>query len=508
MTSLQSALKPKFRHFTRPLAGILSVAFTLPLFAINKPALAQVGGDGQACFAIADNNPPGNPDGGRSATDTLVRINFANRNVTRLANIFGPDNVPITNIEAATSRPAFNELIVADGNEIGRLDPVSGRYTPLGVLAPFTDFDAIAIDRRSPNQTRLLGVSKDRGNASLNNVIVEAILEIDSTGLATGISSITQLAAIPDDELPQPGDGLDGLAITDEGTVLGVANRGPADSDQVLVLIDPNTGNLEELGLFQAQDGSLIDDVEDISIDIFGDLFISSGSNFSSSADTAYVIGLNPDNSPTPARDSLSLASAGQDFEASACLPILREDDDSSLLVVKRITAITRNGIETRFDQFADQDGNTTDNRLSDLTNGTFPVGEFQTPTALLPGDEVEYTIYIYNPARLAIGDAVLCDPIQPPSVLQSSSVSFSEPSSDLALSFQDQTDFARAPLAPADSACNAALADDQFPSGPPGPTGGLDIGAGGGVVTDRFLLAPNQIAATRFRVTVRQSSL
>ena len=493
--------------FTRPLAGLLSVAFTLPLLTFARPTQAQVGAEGQACYAIADNNPPGDPDGGRSVPDTLARINFGNRNVTRLGTIIGPDG-PITNIEAATSRPNFNELIVANGREIGRLDPATAQYTPLGVLAPFTDFDAIAIDRQSPNQTRLIGISKNPGDPALNNIIVEAILEIDSSGLTTGISSITQLAAIPDEQFPESGDSIDGLAITDSGTVLGAANRGPGGpnqtSEQVLVTIDINNGTLQRIGIFEDENGEPINDVEDISIDLFGDLFISSGSNFSPSADTAYVIALGVGDRPARARDTLSLSSAGQDFEASACLPLI---NDNALLVVKRITAVTRNGEETRFDQFVDQASDTADNRLAELTSGTFPLGEVQTPTALLPGDEVEYTIYLYNPTRLAIGDAILCDPIQPPSILQSNSVSFSEPSTDLALSFNEQADFARAPLAPADSACEATLPDNQFPSGPPGPSGGLDIGAGGGIVTDQFLLAPSQIAAARFRITVGQGN-
>ena len=457
---------------------------------------------------LADNNPPGNLNGGVSFPDTLAIIDFSTSTVTPLGIINGP-NGPVTDIEAATSRPAFNDLLVANGNEIGRVNPATSRYTPIGSLSPFTDFDAIAIDLRSPNQTRLIGISKDRSNPSLNNVIVEVMLEIDDSGLATGISSITQLAQISDAQFPdsQGGDvinGIDGIAITDNGIVLGVANGETNALDQRLVVIDINNGNLQGVGTFEDPDGNLISDVEDISIDLFGDLFISSGSNFSPSSNTAYLIALSPDGSPARARSVLSLASAGQDFEASACLRTFNEDGDR-LLVVKRITAISRNGEEIRFDEFVDQANETTDNQLFDLTNGTFPVGVVQAPTALLLGDEVEYTVYVYNPAKTAISNTILCDPIQLPSILQSSSVSFSEPTTDLALSFANRPEFARAPLAPADTACKAVVASDQFPSGPPGPTGGLDVGAGGGVVTNNFLITPNQLSATRFRITIGQ---
>ena len=505
-----SHLRSNSRWFTRPLAGALSIAFTLPLFSLAKPAQAQVGGAGQACYAIADNNPAGGSDGGRNIPDSLAIIDFSTRNVTNLGRIVNDaDGSLITNIEAATSRPDFNELIVANGSEIGRLDPRTSRYTALGTLAPFTDFDAIAVDRQSPNQTRLIGVSKDSSNPELNNIIVETTLIINSAGLTTGIGPITRRVAIPNEQFPSSATGIDGIAVTDGGTVLGVANRGPDvnnGSEQILVNIDIDNGTIQRLGVFQDTTGALINDVEDISIDLFGDLFISSGSNFSNSTNTAYIITLNPDGQPGRATNSLSLAAAGQDFEASACLRTITEDENA-LLVVKRITAVSREGVETRFDQFVDQPNETTDNQLSDLTNGAFPLGEFETPTTLLPGDEVEYTVYVYNPTPTAVGNIILCDPIQPPSVLQSSSVSFSNPAADLTLAFNDRAGFARAPLAPADSACEAVVTGDQFPSGPPGPTGGLDVGAGGGVVTDQFLLPPRQISATRFRITVGQSN-
>ena len=494
-------------NYSRPIAGLLSVAFTLPL--LPTAAIAQVGGPNQVCYAIADNNPNGDPRGGSQAPDTLAVIDFDAGTVRVIDTIRDVDGNTINDIEAATSRPNFNELIAANGNEIGRVDPATGIYTPLGVLTPFTDFDAIVIDRQSPNQTRLLGVSKDRGNPAFDNVVVEAILEIDDSGLTTGISAINRLSQIPDDEFPITADGIDGVALTDDGRLYGVANRGPEAPDipslQELVIINENDGTLTDFGTFLDETGNPINDVEDISFDLFGDLFASSGSNLTPSANRGYVISLGGE-PPVQARRSLFLGNAGTDFEASACLPTLQQED-GSLLVVKRITAVIQNGEETRFDEFVDQSGESTDNELFDLTDGTFPLGLVQTPTALLPGDEVEYTVYVYNPSNIAVENSILCDPIQPPSILQSSSVSFSEPDSDNTLSFLERPNFARAPLAPADEACEAVLTGDQFPSGPPGPTGGLDVGAGGGVVTSEFLIEPNQIAATRFRVTVGQGS-
>ncbi|PZO14390.1 MAG: hypothetical protein DCF25_15015 [Leptolyngbya foveolarum] len=53
---------------------------------------------------------------------------------------------------------------------------------------------------------------------------------------------------------------------------------------QRLVIIDIANGNLQGVGTFQDPDGNLISDVEDIDIELIGDLFISSGSNFSASS--------------------------------------------------------------------------------------------------------------------------------------------------------------------------------------------------------------------------------
>lgn len=476
-----------------------------------RPVQAQATGAGQACFAVADNGQPGDGNGGILDDDTLVFLDFGTREVRAIGTVTGP-NGPIRNIEGMTSRPNFNELIAANGNEIGRIDPVTGDFTSLGTLAPFEDFDAIVIDRNSPNQSRLLGVSKDSSIAR-RNVLVEATLQLDGSGQSVGVSAPRTLVQIPGSEFPNQTSSIDGIAL-DGTTLYGVANQGPstprAESAQRLVTIDQATGELDDLGPF-IDEGELINDVEDISFDLFGNLFASSGSNFSRFTNTGFIINLAGDGTPGEARTTLPLddANGDIDFEASSCLPF-EIPESGNLLVVKRITAIVSSGVETRFDTFVDQDNETADNTVFDETNGNFPVGVVQSPTALLPGDEVEYTVYVYNPTALDFTNAVLCDPITPPSILQSGSVEFAGPTRGANLNFGNQSEGARAPLATdPDGNCGTLLDDSngQFPSGPPGPTGGLDVGAGGGIITDSFNLAPRQVAASRFRITVGQSN-
>lgn len=493
-----------WRNAVRPRRLLASTLALLPLLASQMPAQAQTDGGGQLCYAVGDNNPPGNGDGGVSFDDTLARIDFGERLAEPVGTVTRANGTPVRNIEALSSRPDFDELIAANGNEIGRIDADTAVFTRLGTLEPYVDFDAIVIDRESPNQTRLLGVSKRGG--SLNNTLVEATLVLDDSGQSIGISAPVPIVQIPDAAFPPDTASIDGIALSPSGMLFGVANRGPRNlddiSNQVLVVIDPDTGALDNRGIFIDQ-GTEIDDIEDVSFDLFGNLFASSGSNFNRFADNAFIFPLSEDGRLGPGRVPIDLTQTGaQDFEASACLRFTSVA--GSMLVVKRITALTRDGVETRFDSFLDQQGEQADNTLFTETEGAFPLGVVQSPTALAAGDQVEYTVYLYNPTPLPLRDAVLCDAIERPGILSSESVEFSDPSADLTLDFENESGFARAPLATADSACGPVLnGATQFLAGPPGPLGGLDVGTGGGLVTDSFDLEPGEIAATRFTITV-----
>ncbi len=507
------------RFASRLTAG--TVAGTMALLSVigHQPAARAQSNNGngqsngQVCYAIADNNIVGNSDGGLSFPDTLVRIDFGQNLAEALETVRRPNGTTVNNIEALTARPAFNELIAANANEIGRVDPETGVFISLGSLAPYLDFDAIAIDRESASQTRLLGISK--GGGPLNNVLVEAFLTIDpDTGQSIGLGPVNRLVKIPDSEFPPDTNSIDGMAISPVGfpfpggVIYGAANRGPntptENSAQILVTIDPVTGALTERGVFTSS-GNLIDDVEDISFDLFGNLFISSGSNRSSFADTAFVTPLDANGNVGNASRALSLAASGaRDFEASACLPLT---SISSLVVVKRITAIARNGVNAPITGFFDQTGDSSDNRLFEETNGALPIGLVEEQIALSPGDEVEYTVYVYNPTFLTVSSAVLCDPLRRPSILQTESIEYAEPGAvpenGAALVFDgDVAGFARSPMSAADEECLPLLdGEQQFVGGP--MIGGAR--AGGGVVTSAFSLAPDEIAAVRFRVRVGQ---
>jgi len=181
-----------------------------------------------------------------------------------------------------------------------------------------------------------------------------------------------------------------------------------------------------------------------------------------------------------------------------------------SLNLVKRITNVFRGGVPIAvpgITQFNDQDGFLEDNALNTaLGGGNSLAGVFQLPAgfSLEPNDELEYTIYFWNNSGSAISQLEICDELQPPSVLNTTA-GF-ELSAVRVLSppfFFDGGSLieGRSPGAPLDQSCISV--PGAFPFGPPGPTGGLGVGAGGGVVAGPFDVPPNQFGAVRFRVRI-----
>lgn len=513
---------------------LASSAFALlSLATFQPPAAAQSLNNGQICYTIADNNPPAQGNGGGTDfPDTLVRIDdFAARAVTVIANpIARSGGGTVNGIEALTSRPNFNELIAANENEIGVIDPETGEFTSIGFIDGFQDFDAIAIDRNSDNQTRLIGISKRRG-ADRENAIVEVFIELDENNQSVGISAPTtdNPPRIAPDQFPAGTNSIDGIALDpNTGTAYGVANSGPL-SAQRFVVIDLGSGALQDRGPFLSVNGTEVNDIEDLSFDLVDNiLFASSGSNVREAFTEFGFIYSNPgDGDLGNALDEFDIEDAAGsniiDYEASAC--ILQDVVTSgNLLLVKRITAVTPVGSsEQRFNDFENQQGDTFDDEMQTATDGAFPFGIIQPNNPLSPGDLVEYTVYIYNNSSEAISNLELCDPLNLPNILQADSIEVVPPNSDLSLAFSDFDDVigARSPQRPIelsgiDRSCSESIElidgnTDNFPSADSGVVG--PGGQGGGVVVDfdevagdseeGVSLGSGQIAAVRFVVEV-----
>ena len=192
--------------------------------------------------------------------------------------------------------------------------------------------------------------------------------------------------------------------------------------------------------------------------------------------------------------------------------PIQFPSTTAQVVLVKRITNIFRGGAALSvpgITNFNDQPGDNNDSALNAaLGGGNRLAGIFQLPPglALDPNDEVEYTIYLWNNSGGQITQFNICDELQPPSVLNTT-VGFEldsvGPLGPPTFGNAGGAVAGRSPGAPLDAFCPSAATATSFPIGPPGPTGGLGVGAGGGVVAGPFTVPANQFGAFRFRVRI-----
>lgn len=189
---------------------------------------------------------------------------------------------------------------------------------------------------------------------------------------------------------------------------------------------------------------------------------------------------------------------------------------DASLVLVKRITNIFRQGIQLAVQGitgFNDQPTDPNDTVLQDafVAAGVVnqPAGIFEFPSGfeLQPGDQVEYTIYFLNDGGVAIDSVSICDELQPPSVLINTSFALQAVGATaISPTFADPVGTLiqpRTPLEPIDGNADplelSCISNPgAFPSGPPGPAN-----AGGGVVAGPFTLPPNQYGAVQFQITL-----
>ena len=218
-----------------------------------------------------------------------------------------------------------------------------------------------------------------------------------------------------------------------------------------------------------------------------------------------------PDNPTTPdpvASDPNGNLEANEPDENIATPAFLGAD----LQVVKRITRVIRGGSDlpiAGLNDFTNQPGTTDDDTLASLSGNSLPLGVFDVDTPLQSGDVVEYTIYFFNGGVAQAANVAICDELQVPSVLQPGSLELASPvalsalGTNLTFAAGSPLLFPQAPLAALVESCPSF--PGTFPSGT--PTGGLGVGAGGGVIAGGPNLGLNveasQVGAFRFTVTI-----
>ena len=186
---------------------------------------------------------------------------------------------------------------------------------------------------------------------------------------------------------------------------------------------------------------------------------------------------------------------------------------DAGLVLIKRITNIFRQGIPIAvpgITSFNDQAGDTSDTELRDafaavgVVNEPAGIVELPDEVELEPNDEVEYTIFFWNNTAAVVSQVQICDELEPPSILSTAAgfgLSAVGPLATPTFGNAGAAVQGQSPGAPLADFCISA--PGTFPFGPPGPAGGLGVGAGGGVTTGAFTVPANQFGAIRFRVRV-----
>ena len=179
--------------------------------------------------------------------------------------------------------------------------------------------------------------------------------------------------------------------------------------------------------------------------------------------------------------------------------------------LVKRITRVTRGGADVaiaNINSFNDQAGDTNDNTLATLSGNSLPLGLSNITDELQSGDIVEYTVYFFNAGLGTAENLEFCDELQPPSVLQPTSLTLAQPTALSAggttLNFSNIGPLSpRAPLSALEPSCISA--PGSFPSGI--PAGGLGVGAGGGVVVggpaSGLNIDASSVGAFRFEIQI-----
>ncbi|MEA5462455.1 hypothetical protein [Leptothoe sp. PORK10 BA2] len=184
----------------------------------------------------------------------------------------------------------------------------------------------------------------------------------------------------------------------------------------------------------------------------------------------------------------------------------------ADLRIVKRITRVTRAGTNLALpgiNDFTNQPGTEDDDTLANLAGNSLPLGLFEVDNPLQSGDVVEYTVYFFNAGVAQAANVEICDELQVPSVLQPASLELASPQllstlgTNLTFAAGSPLLFPQAPLASLVESCPSF--PGTFPSGT--PTGGLGVGAGGGVVAGGPNLGLNvdasEVGAFRFTVTI-----
>lgn len=231
-------------------------------------------------------------------------------------------------IEAIAFRPGTEILFAANGGELGVIDIVTGRYTPIGPIGtgqggvgpvPFDDVDGLTWDSTTG---RLFASHRRQGKTA-----ADVLFQIDSsTGtFVPGAFGGADYVIIGLTSTGEPD--IDDIAFHPvTGVLFGIANNGGVGG--TLIRINRASGAISEVGpvVDAADPANVIDDLEGLDFFNDGNLYGSTGDWFTPTAEMNKLYRIDVD---TGAAVLVGGFPEGHDdYEALACLTADIADDD------------------------------------------------------------------------------------------------------------------------------------------------------------------------------------
>ena len=282
---------PGNRNFTEDDIDQVTVTVT------NGDGSVVPGLPGSTCFPIADNGAASGTGGG----DLLTRVD-RNTGAQQVITIGAPAGTGTSNIESSAMDPVTGAIYTADGGNFGQIDLLTGKFISIGPAAigtgsgfrtvgggnygtlPFNDIDGMHFDattgflyaavRRegeTPNPEDLL----IRINPA-TGVFVPNAFDTDNN-----TNTIEDFVLIRSVDSGGARNDIDALGVDLDGTLYGIANSG-GTGDQVLIDIDKLTGATTIAGVLyrpSPNQDSKMTDVEGMSFDLQGRLYVTTGAN-------------------------------------------------------------------------------------------------------------------------------------------------------------------------------------------------------------------------------------
>lgn len=278
---------------------------------LGQPAVAHAY---DTCYAVAD------------IRNMFVSLDKITGNTTLIGN------TGRTDIEALAFQEGTDILFATDGGELGTINLVTGRFTPIGAIGTgngsagvitFNDIDGLSWDDATAT---LYGVQRQTQNAA------DLLFQLDPATGALKPGTFNGADYVPIGINRNREDNVDDISFNPvTGVLYGLANRGGGSG--TLITIDKQTGTVQEVGLLvDATDPTNpIEEMEGLSFFNDGQLYGSTGDEGLDNNERNHLFHI--DVATGKATRVGRFPAPYADYEAVACLTASIADDDQDGVV-------------------------------------------------------------------------------------------------------------------------------------------------------------------------------